>query len=154
MDAGKHPNLHLLLENRVSRVLFDDSKRAIGVEYEPSKSHQPSISLSKTPIYQVYANKLVVVSAGALGTPSILERSGVGDAKVLNKLGIDVKSDLPDVGEHYQGTYPHSPLTKRTNTTRPPPSSLSLQNNPSTRTNKRRPPQWPHRLCQSRSIKR
>ena len=109
MDDGKHPNLHLLLENRVSRVLFDDSKRAIGVEYEPTKSHQPSISLSKTPTYQVYANKLVVVSAGALGTPSILERSGVGDAKILNKLGINLISDLPDVGEHYQGL-PISPI--------------------------------------------
>ena len=105
MDAGKHPNLHLLLESKVTKVLFDDNKRAVGLEYEPNKAMQPTISLSKTPAYQVYANKLVVLSAGALSTPSILERSGVGNAKLLNKLGINVISDLPDVGEHYQGLF-------------------------------------------------
>jgi alcohol oxidase len=48
------------------------------------------------------ARKLVVVSAGALGTPQILERSGVGHPVILNKLGIPVVSDLPGVGENYQ----------------------------------------------------
>lgn len=57
------------------------------------------------------ARKLVVVSAGALGTPQILERSGVGNPVILNKLGIPVVSDLPGVGENYQdhqlSSYPY-----------------------------------------------
>ena len=48
------------------------------------------------------AKKLVVVTAGALGTPQILERSGVGSPEILKKLDIPVVSDLPGVGENYQ----------------------------------------------------
>ncbi|EIW74284.1 hypothetical protein CONPUDRAFT_67656, partial [Coniophora puteana RWD-64-598 SS2] len=44
----------------------------------------------------------VVLSAGALGTPQILERSGVGSATLLRQLDIKVVSDLPGVGEKYQ----------------------------------------------------
>jgi alcohol oxidase len=50
----------------------------------------------------VRARKLVVISAGALSTPQILERSGVGSASVLSPLGIPVVSDLPGVGINYQ----------------------------------------------------
>jgi alcohol oxidase len=102
MQSGDYPNLHLLLDSKVTRVLFDDDKRATGVEYIPTPSSQPEIGLSIAKVSQVFAKKLVVVSAGALSTPSILERSGVGSAEVLKKLDIPVVSDLPDVGEHYQ----------------------------------------------------
>ena len=50
----------------------------------------------------VRAKKLVIISAGANGTPHILERSGVGDAKILEKAGIEVVEDLPGVGNDYQ----------------------------------------------------
>lgn len=50
----------------------------------------------------IKAKKLVVVTAGALGTPQILERSGVGNPEILKKLNIPVVSDLPGVGENYQ----------------------------------------------------
>src|SRR5207248_2876274 len=43
----------------------------------------------------------VIVSAGALGTPQILERSGVGNAKILQDLSIPVVANLPGVGESY-----------------------------------------------------
>ena len=51
----------------------------------------------------VKANKLIVVSAGALGSASILERSGIGAPSVLEKNNIQVQVDLPGVGENYQG---------------------------------------------------
>lgn len=104
LQDGQHPNLHLLLEAKVIRVVFDESTppRAIGVEYKPNENHQPVIGLSKPVHHVVKANKLVVVSAGALGTPQVLERSGVGSADILKKLDIDVVSDLPGVGENYQ----------------------------------------------------
>lgn len=85
-------------------MVFDESKppRAIGVECKPNEEAQPSISLSK-PVHNVIkARKLVVVSAGALGTPQILERSGVGNPEILKKLSIQVVSNVPGVGENYQ----------------------------------------------------
>lgn len=44
----------------------------------------------------------MVVSAGALGTPQVLERSGVGNAELLKKLNVPVVADVPGVGEAYQ----------------------------------------------------
>lgn len=87
------------------RVLFDDSSppRAIGIEYKPNPSAQPSLSLSKPVHKTIKAKKLVVVSAGALGTPQILERSGVGNPEILKKAGVEkIVADVPGVGENYQ----------------------------------------------------
>jgi len=104
LQDGQHPNLHILLESKVVRVLFDQSSppKAIGIEYKPNEDHQPSVSLSKPVHKTIKARKLVVVTAGALGTPQILERSGVGNPEILKKLDIPVVSDVPGVGENYQ----------------------------------------------------
>ena len=51
------------------------------------------------------ASKLVVVSAGAFGSPSILERSGIGAPSVLEKNNVPVLVHLPGVGENYQGMF-------------------------------------------------
>lgn len=91
MQSGQYPNLHLLVNSKVQRVLFEGNK-ATGVEY---------IDGSGAPL-SVKAKRLVVVSSGALGTPSVLERSGVGNKDILSKLDIPVVSDIPDVGENYQ----------------------------------------------------
>lgn len=98
MKDGKHPNLHVLVESKVIRVVFDESTppRAIGVEYRSNAETQPNSS------HIIKAKKLVVVTAGALGTPQILERSGVGNSELLNKLNIPVVSHVPGVGENYQ----------------------------------------------------
>lgn len=53
----------------------------------------------------VRARKMVVLSSGTLGTPQILERSGVGAKERLRKLDLKVVSDLPGVGEQYQDHY-------------------------------------------------
>ncbi|KAF8864338.1 putative alcohol oxidase [Acephala macrosclerotiorum] len=104
LQDGQHPNLHILLESKVVKVLFDESSppRAIGIEYKPNEEHRPNISLSKPVHKTIKASKLVVVSAGALGTPQILERSGVGNPELLKKLDIPVVADVPGVGEEYQ----------------------------------------------------
>ena len=47
--------------------------------------------------------KLVLVSAGAFGSPGILERSGIGAKDVLERVGVKQRADLPGVGENYQG---------------------------------------------------
>ena len=51
----------------------------------------------------VKAKRLVVVSAGAMGSPLILERSGIGRKDVLEELGVHVVSEIPGVGNEYQG---------------------------------------------------
>lgn len=104
LQDGQHPNLHVLLESKVIRVLFDESSppRAIGIEYKPNAERQPELSLSKPVHKTIKAKKLVVVTAGALGTPQVLERSGVGNPEILKKLEIPVVADVPGVGENYQ----------------------------------------------------
>ncbi|KAK5993561.1 Alcohol oxidase [Cladobotryum mycophilum] len=98
IQSGNYPNLHLLLETKVSRVIFDGT-RAAGVEYEPSSN---ATAEAKVPAKTVKAKKLVILSSGALSTPSIMERSGLGNAERLKKLDIPVISDLPEVGDNYQ----------------------------------------------------
>ncbi|KAK7932311.1 GMC oxidoreductase-domain-containing protein [Apiospora marii] len=97
---GRHPNLHVLLESRVVRVLFED-KRAVGVEFQPVS--QPSGDNDNPPSTRfVRAKRMVVLSCGALGTPGILERSGVGDAGILTSAGVPTIIHSPGVGRNYQ----------------------------------------------------
>jgi len=57
----------------------------------------------------------VIVAAGALATPTILEALGVGSSSLLTKLGIEVRVELPAVGENFQDqpdlTLSYSPKT-------------------------------------------
>lgn len=53
------------------------------------------------------ATKLIVVSAGAFGSPAILERSGIGATDVLERNGVKQIASLSGVGENYNGAYPH-----------------------------------------------
>lgn len=82
---------------KADRVLFDGTK-AIGVQVVADKDTEEGAD--QTP-YIIRARKLVVVSSGTLGSPVVLQRSGVGEAKRLNKLGIKVVSDLP-VGSTFE----------------------------------------------------
>lgn len=90
------------METKVVRVLFDDNKRATGIEYVPNPQFQSQTPLSKPIPGNIRAKKLVVLSAGSFGTPQILERSGVGNKELLSKLDIPVVTNLPGVGENYQ----------------------------------------------------
>jgi choline dehydrogenase len=85
--AEKRPNLTVLAECTVDRVMFD-GKRAIGVEY-----------LRDGKRGQIRARREVLVCGGAMASPGILERSGIGDAKLLDRLGIPLVHDNPQVGE-------------------------------------------------------
>ncbi|RXW18278.1 hypothetical protein EST38_g7589 [Candolleomyces aberdarensis] len=94
-------NLYLRTNAKVNRVIFEGNK-AVGVAYVPARNRANGGQVQET---IVKARKMVVISSGTLGTPQILERSGVGDAKRLQKLDIKVVSDLPGVGEEYQDHY-------------------------------------------------
>ncbi|KIL67110.1 GMC oxidoreductase [Amanita muscaria Koide BX008] len=84
-------NLVVMCGRRVVGVLFEGI-RAVGVEYMEGQGGQK---------YIAKASLLVVISAGAFGSPAILQRSGIGDAELLNKHGIKQIVDLPGVGERY-----------------------------------------------------
>lgn len=102
LQDGNHPNLHVLVESKVIRVLFDEDKRACGVEVTPNPNFQMTIGLTKHPKQVIKAKKLVIVSCGANGTPSVLERSGIGGSQVLERAGVPVVVDLPGVGSNWQ----------------------------------------------------
>ncbi|KAF8182058.1 GMC oxidoreductase-domain-containing protein [Pholiota molesta] len=73
-------NFKVLAHQRVVRVLFECENRAVGVEYVSDDDRgQNAMQVTKV----AYASKLVVLSAGAFGSPAILERSGIGAAKIL-----------------------------------------------------------------------
>lgn len=88
-------NLYLRTNARVSRVIFEGNK-AVGVAYVPSRNRNNAGQLRET---IVRARKMVVLSSGTLGTPQILERSGVGSKSLMEKVGLKCVSDLPGVGE-------------------------------------------------------
>jgi alcohol oxidase len=76
--------------------------RAVGIEYVDD-----TIGRAKgtTNPLVARASRLVVLSAGAFGSPSILERSGIGSKDVLTRNNVERLVDLPGVGEHYMGSY-------------------------------------------------
>ncbi|MGH7069340.1 MAG: GMC family oxidoreductase [Acetobacteraceae bacterium] len=86
----KRPNLRVLIRAHARRLLFD-GRRAIGVEYEQNKA-----------IQRVRADKEVILAAGTIGSPQILQCSGVGNGELLTALGLSVVHDLPGVGESLQ----------------------------------------------------
>lgn len=86
-EAEKRPNFTLMTETKVARLLFE-GKTAVGVELLDGR--------------RISALREIVLSAGALATPKILQLSGIGPAEELSSLGIPVVADLPGVGENYQ----------------------------------------------------
>lgn len=97
LQDGKHPNLHVLVASQVLRILFND-KKAVGVEFRPN----PGFTEAPQTVQSVKARKLVVLSCGALGSPSVLERSGVGSLEVLEQAGVPQFVEVPGVGDNYQ----------------------------------------------------
>jgi len=81
-------NLHLKTGALVQRVLFD-GRRASGVAVETGGK-----------LHEVRASREVILSAGAIQSPQLLELSGVGNAEILRRHGIGVVHDLPAVGEN------------------------------------------------------
>ncbi|KAI0337223.1 alcohol oxidase [Trametopsis cervina] len=95
----KHPNITILVGHLVKRIIFEGTK-AVGVEVTENPRVFSGADISK--VSAVHASRLVVVSAGAFGSPQILERSGIGAKAVLDKYGVTQLIDLPGVGENYQ----------------------------------------------------
>ncbi|OAX32678.1 hypothetical protein K503DRAFT_842476, partial [Rhizopogon vinicolor AM-OR11-026] len=103
-NQAHNPNLQLWAGKRVNRVIFE-GKRAVGVEFTSDPVSCPDMDQS---LSTVRASKLVVISAGAFGSPTILERSGIGAEWILKQCGIEQVVNLPGVGESYRGLSDHN----------------------------------------------
>ena len=93
--ARKRPNLDVVTHATIDRVINKNKK--IGVLYSKNNENRDP----KKQI-RIFAAKEVILCAGAVSSPNILERSGIGDSKRLNRIGIPVISHLPGVGENLQ----------------------------------------------------
>lgn len=96
--ASSRANLHVLTGWRVDNIEFDEDKKATGValtQRVDNGSGDPATA-------KVGVNLEVVVSAGALHSPQVLQRSGIGPKWLLDEAEIDVISDLPGVGSNLQ----------------------------------------------------
>ncbi|KAN0140567.1 hypothetical protein V8E53_001776 [Lactarius tabidus] len=93
------PNLHFLTGIHVKHVTFDDENRATGVAYTHNPLLHPDCPRETR---TVRGTKLVLISAGAFGSPGILERSGIGSKDVLDRVGVKLRVHLPGVGDNYQ----------------------------------------------------
>ncbi|SPO06898.1 related to alcohol oxidase [Cephalotrichum gorgonifer] len=91
--AATRPNLDLLVEHKVTRLVINNRKSVPSVEFR---------SRAGGPLRTIRPKREVIISAGAIHTPQILQRSGVADAKFLQSAGIKVVNDLPGVGRNFQ----------------------------------------------------
>ena len=91
--ARKRRNLQIVTSAHATKILFDGQK-AIGVSYQ---WHGRTTS--------AFANCEVIISAGAIQSPQILELSGIGNANHLQDLGITVQTPLAGVGENLADHY-------------------------------------------------
>jgi choline dehydrogenase len=93
LDQAKgRPNLTIITHALTERILFS-GKRAIGVDYLHGDSNNPTT---------VNARREVLLCSGAIASPQILQRSGVGPAALLSDLDIPLVHELPGVGENLQ----------------------------------------------------
>ncbi|RRI47917.1 choline dehydrogenase [Pseudomonas aeruginosa] len=91
-QARGRPNLTIVTHTLSDRILFS-GKRAIGVSYLVGNGDNPVTA---------HARREVLVCSGAIASPQLLQRSGVGPAALLRDLDIPVVHDLPGVGANLQ----------------------------------------------------
>ncbi|KAI8347642.1 alcohol oxidase [Blakeslea trispora] len=105
-------NLFVLANHTVSRVEFEKQKSgslvATGVEWYPTGSKDKKQTLK--------ARMEVILSAGAIGSPKLLEVSGVGNKDILSSVGVKALLDLPGVGSNLQD-HVHGVVVSTTNIT-------------------------------------
>ena len=83
-------NLTLLKNTQVKRIIFN-GKKAVGIEI-----------LSRKNTRFVYMKRELILSAGSIGSPHLLQLSGIGSAGTLGNAGIEILHELPGVGENLQ----------------------------------------------------
>ncbi|MCL8000236.1 FAD-dependent oxidoreductase [Brucella sp. 21LCYQ03] len=88
--AKKRGNLNVVTNKQVTRIIIEGG-RAVGVEY-----------IENGRVATMRAEREVIISSGAVGSPRLLMLSGIGPAASLEKAGVKVIHDLPGVGQNLQ----------------------------------------------------
>lgn len=105
LDQRDRDNLRVETRVHVERIVFADG-RAVAVEFTHGLGTPSEEKLS------IAVSGEVVLSAGAVASPLLLERSGIGGAERLRGLGLDVVADAPGVGENLQDHLQIRPVYK------------------------------------------
>ncbi|CAK1590623.1 unnamed protein product [Parnassius mnemosyne] len=96
--ARRRANLHVLLNATATRLLVDRTTRhAYAVQLRDSFGRMQT----------VYANNEIILSAGAVASPQLLQLSGVGDPSVLARVGVPLVHKLPAVGRNLHNHVTH-----------------------------------------------
>jgi choline dehydrogenase len=88
--ALRRPNLTVVTDALVTRVLVEQG-RAVGVAYRLNSAAEGGEE-------EAIADREVVLCSGAIGTPHLLQLSGIGPRALLDEAGVEVVRDLPGVG--------------------------------------------------------
>lgn len=93
--ASDRPNLRLLPMHQVTEIIFDEDEglTATGVRATNRKTNAEE---------SFRASKEVILAAGGVYTPQVLQLSGIGPKGVLEAAGVETKLDFPAVGSNFQ----------------------------------------------------
>jgi len=89
--ALKRPNLHIQRNTLAECVLLDENRRAVSVQV-----------LQHGERHVLHARREIILAAGAVDSPKLLQLSGIGDPALLSRHGIALRHALPAVGQHLQ----------------------------------------------------
>lgn len=90
LPARDRPNLDVITNAQVLKIDIENG-RAVAVRYRQKGEEK-----------RIEADREIILSAGAIGSPQIMQLSGIGNADDLSRHGIECKHDLPGVGENLQ----------------------------------------------------
>ena len=107
--ARRYPDrLTIELNALVTKVLFDDANRALGVTYLKGerlyRAHAEPSEKSGAE-HTIHVSREVILAGGAFNTPQLLMLSGIGSKEELEPHGIKVRVNLPGVGKNLQDRY-------------------------------------------------
>ena len=96
----KRKNLKIITNAHVQKIKFENNK-AVSVSY-----------FEKGKLIEVKTNKEIILSAGSIGSPQLLQVSGIGDSVNLKKFGINIVKELKGVGKNLQDHLMFRPVYK------------------------------------------
>ncbi|KAH9905380.1 putative GMC oxidoreductase [Xylariomycetidae sp. FL2044] len=98
-DKINRSNWEVITESRVTQVMLnEDNDAATGVTFRRRAENMTTYTT-------VNANKEVIVAAGSIHSPQVLQLSGIGPGRLLESAGIDTRVYLPGVGQNFQDHY-------------------------------------------------
>jgi choline dehydrogenase len=112
----RHPDrLRIETDVLVTRILFDDANRAVGVaclDGERLYRADPKPAAGSGAERHILASREVIIAGGVFNTPQLLMLSGIGPRGTLDRFGIPTRVDLPGVGQNLQDRYEVSVMNR------------------------------------------